>query len=211
MKRLLTVLALVLALVLAVALLPLSAFAQDEYEFVVNPNLELWSQYYQALHLNMLADGEALSDSILPGARILYMENNVRRGSGGERVIDGGMTSEHGTFTIGMGAGVDDDALWYLSFSYNANADLDVIMYNTLFTLIALEAAELMPELDTEYLTIVAQAMINSDEDIAMEVGDLVLAGKWLGSGQRLVLVNSLPFYDAFYLGTIENYISLND
>ena len=204
MKRTLSLL-LVTVLLLACA----SALGETAYEVLVNPTLAEWAEGFFTYNLMLLQNEIYLSDNIIPSANIIYNPAYVRSGSDGQRIADGGVTSEEGTFSVGMGAGIDDETMWYVTFTYNTNADREVIIYNTVNMLMAFRAIGALGDVESDLIVDLTDALLSSTESVAYELGDAVVAVKQLDNGQLLIMVDSLEFYNAFYKGSIANYTRL--
>ena len=188
-------------------------------ESIENPNLVKWAEEYLSWHLTLMAQDEPvmLEDSMTFSGRINYNEEDARTGYNGKKAADGGTYSENGTFSLGAGAGLDDDNLWYVSFTYEKNADSDVMLYNTYFMLLSSE--DLLDGLSDagldnseagKFAAKMTQQLLLSEEDMAIQTGNVVAVSKKLSTGQRLVALETVDFYEEFYKGSIENYITIS-
>lgn len=189
-------------------------------ESIENPNLVKWAESYLACHLTLLMQDEPvmLDDSMTFSGKINYDESMIRWGNGsGKEVVDGGVGSAKGTFAIGAGAGLDDDNLWYVSFTYEKNVDSDVMLYNTYFMLLSSEdlldglSDAGLDDSETEKIMIqITQQLLMPEEDIAIQTGNMVAVSKKTDAGQRLIALETVDFYEEFYKGSIENYITIS-
>lgn len=183
-----------------------------------NPDIMKFAEHYAGFHLDLMSRDEPmfLSDNILFGGKINYNEDDARVGYSGKKVADGAIYSEYGTFMIGCGAGIEDEDLWYVSFTYEKNADPDVMLYNTYFMMgssedffNALMESGYDEEEQDELMMEILQELLTTKEPIAIETGDVVFVSKELGSGQRLIVLDSKEMYEEFYKGSIDNYMEV--
>ncbi len=171
-----------------------------------NAKLSDWYRsYYKRVHSleSYTGDRGPATDMVM----INYSE--TRKSMDGEEVADGGMTSLGGTFSIGVGSGVDNEELWYATLTFPADIDEQVMEINTLMAVAACQAVGIDFGDDDEIIYTLAGFLCYSEGDAAVEIGDLVLATKILSGGQRLVMFDSLDFYNGFYAGSIEDYTVL--
>lgn len=194
-----------LSLLLAAAMLLGCASALADDSYIENQNLAAWAAYYSALHEAAANNGQKLADTCMPYGNVKYTPGyNVRScGVKGKDVADDGLYSDNGTFTMGMGAGVKDESLWYVSFTYDDATDRQVKVANTMFMIQALMLPGIIGELDQDTIIQIASKLVGATGDVAYEVDGMVLCAK---PQFGLVMANSKAFYDAYYPNSIKDY-----
>lgn len=204
----------IIALSLMLLLLLFGSCALAEYKELLNPNLDIWCNNYNSFFLSMFAEGGDYSgDSILMGGKIIYDPTQTRVSYYGDAVADGGLSSTKGTYMVGMGAGVENEDLWYISFTFGANASGDDIVQHSMCAMLACLPLGLNlgdGESAVDNLTALLMPLLTSEKDIAIKYCDLVFVKKDLG-GKLLFSIDSNDFYDGFYAGTISNFLDLDE
>ncbi len=180
---------------------------------IENPTLLEWNGRYKALLLSVLQSGGPAETDSANGI-ISSREQNIRTAAGGERVLDGGLYSDHGIYVLGMGAGVDREDLWYVTLTFGPEADPELIRNNARCMIYAFEdlyrlftESEDGPVLFDEIL----DALATGKESVGFVAGGKLLMRMELGSGRFILGVDSLAFYNAFYAGVLENIYRLTE
>lgn len=195
MKRLNRGIALILCLLLA-----LPAARADEK---ANPSVAAWCDAYNTLMLNISSN---LSDVLLVSGNIQYAASDIDQ-SRGVSMVYGGAYSPESTYAIGMGSGLENDDLWYVSFTYyNAQAkDIQYTMLCSILSSLAVGVDLGGQDEAMESARYILSALISADSDVAMELDGVVFVFKSLSSG-LLFALDSKAYYDTFYKGSISNY-----
>lgn len=177
-----------------------------------NPVLIGWAVNYGAMELLMQEQGIPMDSHGVNGS-ISYYEKNIRTGANGERVADGGAYSKQGTYMLGMGAGVDQEDLWYVTMTFNAGADKDQCANNVFCMLYAFD--DLRETLSASENDGLLQEMINmlvgDNGTFGIQLNGKIIMRKELGNGQVIIGVDSIPFYEAFYAGSLTEYYNLDE
>ena len=204
MKRMLVCL---LTLLLVFAALPAGA----EIRELEDPQLMMWCEIFSLLTLDSAADNPG-GEYVSATGKIAYDPASMRSNGAGVSMADGGLLSGEGSYTLGMGASPDHTDMWYVSFTYSADTDTQVIIDNTVNMVFAASVmTDTFGETEDEIMenmNSIVYGLLGSNEDIAVEVGEFVFAAKHLGN-QLLIMADSLDFYNAFYKGSIANYFYL--
>ncbi len=131
----------------------------------------------------------------------------------GYKVGDFYLPTRDGTFFIGAGMGLDNDELWYITFTFDQSTKTTDLYNNTMALLAACDIIGVkFPEGEegNQLGNYIAELLCTADQDVAIEMQGVVMGVKLLSGGQRLVMIDSVEFYNAFYPGSIENYIVLD-
>ena len=180
---------------------------------IENSTLTEWVKEYTSLLLLMKENGNAVEMDTGNGIICSY-EQDIRFGVNGERVLDGGIYSENGIYMLGMGAGVDQDDLWYVTLTFGPNVDQQIVTNNTLCMIYAFgDLYRLFSESEESKDTFVEilDMLTSGNESVGFELNGKLLMRKELGNGQFIVGVDSVAFYNAFYAGSLENYYKLTN
>lgn len=198
-----------LSLFLAAAMLLSCTAALADDGTIQNPYFSAWAVNYLDWHIYMSEEqGLKLDDICVPDISLRYIPGYTVRTNGvkDQDVTDDGWYSANGTFTMGAGAGVTDDSLWYVSFTYYDSVDALVKEANTVFMVNALMDAAIIGELDENTLVEIETALIDATDNVAFEVDGMVLCAKPMFG---LVMANSKAFYDAYYPNSIADYTKI--
>lgn len=195
------------------------AFADE----LVNPYITTHCEMYIHFMLSAaesLNDMEFLDNFAFTAGKILYNRRDTRIGYTGQRVADGGAMNDLGTCTIGCGAGVDNEELWYVTNTFSAGMEPHVLSTSALAMF--LSAWPMCPAMGAdadeayENAGALADLLLSCNVSTAYQIGNLVFFCKPLdgraplNGGMFILGVNSLDFYNEFYYGTIPNYIVLD-
>lgn len=208
MKRIL-----VFALVLALSLMPMTAPA--EIKTLENPHLINWCNIFIMLTMNEYSENPG-GEYIVASGKIMYDTTSMRSNGKGIHMADGGVSEEGGSYELGIGASPEDEGMWYVSFTYTQDTDMEIIVQNTINMVYACASMSegytdgFGATDDERYdnILLIVQALLGSEDAIAVEVGDYVFVSKPLGN-QLLITFDTLEFYDAFYKGSVKNYYVL--
>ncbi len=179
---------------------------------VENPTLINWSINNSVLLLQLMSSGCDV-DPTGDNGIIHYRKNDVRTGSGGEKVADGGAYSQKGTYMLGMGAGVDREDLWYVTMTFRADGDEDMRYYNVFCMLAAFDdlyALMAGSEDESALFEGMLDRLVLQEGSVGIQYGGKVLMRKDLGTS-IIIGVDSLPFYEAFYAGSLTEYYNLDE
>ena len=205
----------IVSLILLSLLLLVSVPALGEYLELQNPTLLSWCDAYNAYYLAFMDSSDDFSgDSILLGGNIVYDPTQTRKSYYGDAVADGGLTSTLGTYVVGMGAGVENEDLWYVSFTFDASAKENDVLVHSMCAVLASQAGGLYlgeGEEVGEMVNLLLNPLLSSSEDLAVKYCDIVLVSKHLSGGKLLLSIDSYDFYDGFYAGTVANFIDLDE
>ncbi|MDD3411716.1 MAG: hypothetical protein PHY12_13010 [Eubacteriales bacterium] len=200
----------ILAMLLIAAMLcTASAVCAEELQTLTNPYITAWGQLYtEALNIEKMTDMALFSEP-----KIHYADSGVRNGlktgASGAVVANGGVHSQKETFTVGMGAGVDNPELWYVSFVFTGKTSEQDLVYTVAAMLIGCHAVGL--DLSTgdgeyeEHVMQVLEKLLSGKRPLMIEANGLVLVAKDLGDGQQLFAVDSLAYFDDFYYSDRSN------
>lgn len=200
-------LCLCLALFVALlAALPAMASAQQVYtsETLTTINNAFFT------YMLTLCENEPEIDMVGSTGLIQYNDNSFTYSYDDVGVIHGGAYSQQNTVTLGIGTGLDEhEDHWYMSLSFTPEASQLTIQASAYaFMLACAEVGLPLPE-DIEEKSDISWAILDAlfaEDEIAIEMGDLVLIHKALEGGSHLLAVDSLAYYNGFYYNSIENY-----
>lgn len=211
MKR---ILALIVCLTLA-----LSCSGALALEELINPNAEVLCSTYFMYTMALAESVEnygILENLTFSAGKIGYFPSDARTGYTGQKVADGGATNELGTCTLGVGAGIDNENLWYVTNTYSAGLDYLTLRVSAISMVMASHGlgVNLGDDAETAIATAMdlADLLLASTTATAYQLDDVVYFCKPLDSraplegGMFILGVNSLEFYNEFYYGTIKNY-----
>ena len=188
------------------------AMAEEAPETLENPVLTDWSMTFTALQLVFMGKGLPVEFSADTGI-ISYYEKNVRTGSGGERVADGGTYSENRSYMLGMGAGVEREDLWYITMTYDAGTDMETCYNNTACMLLAFNDIKALwdgGEDEHALAEAILDRLVNQPGSVGIQYGGKVFIR--IDRGSRFIVgVDSLEFYEAFYADSLEEYYSFDE
>lgn len=209
MKKTISILAALLVFLSACT----AATAENKAIIIDNPTLTEWAIQYTVQLLLMQKEGNPVEHDTGNGS-ILSYEQNIRYGANGERVLDGGLYSENGIYTLGMGAGVDRDDLWYVTLTFGSNADPKIVANNTRCMICAFEDLDKAFSESDETKAIfeeILAILTQGNGDVGFEINGKLLMRKELGNGLFIVGVDSVTFYNAFYAGSLKDYYTLSN
>lgn len=190
----------------------------------VNTTLTEWSAAFKYF-ANLLTQNDGISDSAdipFTSGRIVADEDSFTEGYSGVRVAHGGMYSPNGTVTLGCGTGVvyvnkdmnyfADDDYWYVSLTYSPEASNKTVNVTGMAFVLACIKVGLPIPTDDTMLQRVAEMLdlLFAYDNIALQMGDLVLVHKLLPGDQHLLAVDTVLYYDEFYYNDTENYFIMD-
>lgn len=201
-------------MVLACLLLSVCATAgwAEEMKILDNPVLIEWAINCAAMELIVEQEGISIDRHEANGS-ISYYEKNIRFGANGERVADGGTYSKQGTYMLGMGAGVDQEDLWYVTMTFNPGVDKDQcanIIFCMLYAFNDLRET-LSAEGNEGLLQEIINQLVGDNGTFGIQLNQKIIMRKELGNGQVIIGVDSIPFYEAFYAGSLTEYYNLDE
>lgn len=198
-----------LLLVLCLVFQNVALASDEEWHEYINPNLKDWSDAFNTYFSN----GDT-SSTMSSSYKIRYQDNDIVVSDNGIRMVHGGKSREGVDYVMGMGSSLDDPDLFYVSFTfYNA---FDEKMGAGLRFLALLAAANCGLDLgDTDddmvhNVDYLCQRILDEKEGIALSYKGFVIASKKLDTGY-LFVIDTQEYYDAFYKGSIDNYVDLNE
>ena len=203
------IIALILALILATGAVGLAL--ADDLLILDNPTLIEWSATCTALQLVMQSQNLPV-DLCSDNGSIGYYEKNIRKGSNGERVADGGTYSQKKTYMLGMGAGVDREDLWYVTMTYSTDTNIDECYNNVACMLLAFEDIHALlngSEDEKALLEDILNRLVLQSGSVGFQYNGKVLMRKDIGQ-QFIIGVDSVAFYEAFYAGSLTEYYNLD-
>ncbi len=199
--------ALTAALVLA-CLAPLSgALALSRLE---NPALTAWADAFTVIQLAYMGENKAVDLTGTDGV-IYYNAFENRISADGQRVADGATFSEDGNYMLGMGAGVNNDALWYVTMTFRSGGDAGLCRNMTECMLLSFEDLAQMFGEDPELMEDICDALVHDGNPTGIQLNGKVLFRKPISETAFIIGVSSLEFYRAFYYGTLGDYINLDE
>ena len=188
----------ILALLLAL-LLPATVALADTYE---NPQLALFAQYY-----NGAIESFEISTATISGT-IVYDSGSIWKSTDGVRMIAGAVQDEEHLTTINLGCGLDDDAYWYVAFEIgDTPSSTDFTNYYTAaMCAVALAGMDDLGSTNQEIIDnmkAINSRLLNYGGDVAIRHNDVLYGVKYLGEGTSLFFIDSMPYYESFYGGTM--------
>lgn len=195
------------------------AFAAELNE-LINPYAESFCTQYTLFTLllcdDALNDINVLDNLAFSTGNIRYFSSDARKGYTGQKVADGGAMNELGTCTIGVGAGIDNEDLWYVTNTYSGGLDYQTLLISAVAMCMASNGlgVNLGTDIDEVVNTSMqlAKMLISCTETTAYQLDDVVYLCKLLDNrsplegGMFILGVESLDFYNEFYYGSVENY-----
>ena len=107
----------IVALILCLSL-SLSCSGALALSELINPNVSQFCFYYMqyAMALSESVDDFSILEKLAFSAgKIGYFDHDARTGYTGQKVADGGASNQLGTCTLGVGAGLSNENLWYVT------------------------------------------------------------------------------------------------
>lgn len=190
----------------------------------VNTTLIAWSNAFNGF-ADLLAKNDGISepaDVPFTTGRIVADEESFTEGYSGVKVAHGGMYSPNGTVTLGCGTGVvyknnelnyfADGDYWYVSLTYSAEASQKTLKVTGMAFVLACVKVGLPIPADDTMIQHVSELLdlLFAYDNIALQMGDLVLVHKILPGDQHLLAVDTVLYYDEFYYNDTENYFILD-
>lgn len=185
---------------------------------LINPNVSQFCFYYMqyAMALSESVDDFSILEKLAFSAgKIGYFDHDARTGYTGQKVADGGASNQLGTCTLGVGAGLSNENLWYVTNTYYPGLDYLTLRVSAISMILASDGLGVsLGEDDTAVATAMelADMLLASTESTAYQLDDVVYFCKLLDGrtplegGMFILGVNSLEFYNEFYYGSIKNY-----
>lgn len=157
-----------------------------------------------------LCKSEPEIDMVGSTGLIQYTDSSFTYSYDNVGVIHGGAYSQQNTVTLGLGTGLEENEdHWYMSLTYSPEAsELTIQASGYAFMLACAEVGLPLPE-DIDEKNNMCWGLLDvlyGKEQIAIEMGGLVLIHKALEGGSHLLAVDSLPYYNGFYYNSIEDY-----
>lgn len=206
----------IVALLLSLVLVCSTASALADYQSYTSKTLALWCNAFN-YYATALAQNDSLSGAVdLPvaGGSIIYNESSYTYGYSGVGVIHGGAYSPNNTVTLGVGTGLDDqENYWYASLTYSAEASSATNQVaGFAFMLACVETGLPLDKNSSDFFSTMGLILdtLWSSDNMAIQMGDLVLVHKMISGNRHLLAVDSLAYYDEFYYNDTENYIVLD-
>ena len=204
----------ILPLVILCSALLLMGAAQETEKTIENKTLSAISLQY-CITSKTFADTDSEEVDYCNTAidKIYYKESNLRAAKDDKRpVADGGYYSYNRTFDVGVGSGTTDDKLWYITLTFNKETTPKTMFNNTASLIFASAEHGAYLGKDTgEYLQNaieLAVYLLDSDKDTAIEISESeVVFKKALNKDTILIGLDSIELYNAFYKGSIDDYI----
>lgn len=157
-----------------------------------------------------LCKSEPEIDMVGSTGLIQYTDSSFTYSYDNVGVIHGGAYSQQNTVMLGLGTGLEENEdHWYMSLTYSPEAsELTIQASGYAFMLACAEVGLPLPE-DVDERNNMCWGLLDvlyGKEQIAIEMGGLVLIHKALEGGSHLLAVDSLPYYNGFYYNSIEDY-----
>lgn len=192
--------------------------SNDQYNYCTNPYLSEWVDAYNYFINAYGEDADAngqpnnADDSFLIATSLmLYADSDIVTNQNGVRMVHGAKTNAGSPYVLGMGTCLDDEEMWYVTFTIYDTADPEEEIILRLISLYAATYAGLdLGDTDeevqenTDYLL---SMLLDEKDSIAISYNGFVLVSKRINSAY-LFGIDTQKFYDEYYKGSIENYVA---
>ena len=207
-----------LVLVLCLVFQNVALASGGEWHEFTNPNLMNWSDAFNE-YLGYLEEDMQNNDDMEGGLMssaflISYQDNDIVVSDSGIRMVHGGKSQDGVDYSMGMGTSLDDPNLFYVSFTFYNECNMNLSAMIRLSAILAaancgLDLGDTNDEM-VENAKYLCTRLLSDIDGIALSYKDFVIASKKLDTGY-LFVIDTQAYYDAFYKGSIENYVDLNE